>query len=97
MAWELKTELRAETTRNLVHQVQRLIGSRLSPITIVTDGGSENLSLSRMDRVVHQVAQVDIVQSNSLVESLWSQMKSRWLYCHTLDSLQVTRPDRSRR
>ena len=34
----------------------------------------------------HVVAQVDIVQSNSLIERLRSQLRHRWLYLHQLDS-----------
>ena len=38
----------------------------------MTDGGSENLGLDRLTHTNHGVAQVDVVQSNSLVEALWS-------------------------
>ena len=55
----------------------------------MTDGGCENFCLTEISRVVHVIAQVDIAPSNSLIESLRSQIRSRWLYIHTLDSFQV--------
>lgn len=56
----------------------------------MTDGGAENLVV-RQDADIaavadHVVAQVDLVQSNSMVEALWSQLRHRWLYLHQLDS-----------
>ena len=60
-----------------------------SPTRVMTDGGCENFGLTEINQVVHVIAQVDIAQSNSLIESLWSQIRSRWLYIHTLDSFQV--------
>ena len=55
----------------------------------MTDGGSENLGLDRLANTNHVIAQVDVVQSNSLVEALWSQLRHRWLYQHTLDAFEA--------
>ncbi len=52
----------------------------------MTDGGSENLNVHQDAAVAtiadHVVAQLDVVQSNSMVEALWSQLRHRWLYLH---------------
>ena len=88
MAWALQPKLLAKTTRELVRQALKAIQVS-SPIQVMTDGGSENLSITKMSEVCHVVAQVDIAQSNSLIESLWFQIRSRWLYLHTLDSFQT--------
>lgn len=50
---------------------------------------SENLVVHQDDLAAiaeHVVAQVDVVQSNSMVEAPWSQLRHRWLYLHTLAS-----------
>ena len=88
MAWALRPTLTAGTTREVVRQAMRVIETASSPTRILSDGGCENLCLAEMNDVIHVVAQIDIAQSNSLIESLWSQVRSRWLYIHTLDSFQ---------
>ena len=60
---------------------------------LMSDGGSEN-AIARTDFTLasafeHIVAQADIAFSNSMVEALWSQMKHRWLFLHTLDSIET--------
>ena len=59
-------------------------------VNVMTDGGSENLVIRQDAELAavaeHVVAQVDVVQSNSMVESLWNQLRHRWLYLHQLDS-----------
>jgi putative transposase len=60
---------------------------------LMSDGGSEN-AIARTDFTLasafeHIVAQADVAFSNSMVEALWSQMKHRWLFLHTLDSIET--------
>jgi hypothetical protein len=59
-------------------------------IKVMTDGGSENLVIAKdadlRDSAEHIVAQVDVRQSNSMVEALWRQLRHRWLYLHSLDT-----------
>ncbi len=90
MAWALRPTLAAETTRELVNRALQVIAAMPDPTRVMTDGGCVNLCLTEINRVVHVVAQVDIAQSNSLFESLWSRIKSPGLYIHTLDSFQVS-------
>ena len=56
----------------------------------MTDGGPENSVFddgSELGRMAKQVvAQIDVAESNSMVESLFNQLRHRWLYLHTLDS-----------
>ena len=89
MAWALRPQLTAETTRELVDRALQAIKTAQPTTRVMTDAGCENFCLTEISRVVHVIAQVDIAQSNSSIESLWSQIRSRWLYIHTLDSFQV--------
>jgi putative transposase len=90
LAWTLETRLCAEGTRKILHEARHVLADREAKVRVMTDGGSENLVIHQDDDLSavaeHVVAQVDIVQSNSMVEALWSQLRHRWLYLHTLDS-----------
>ncbi len=86
IACSLEANLTAETTRRLLNESLEAIQATALPIRVVTDGGCENLVLAEMKQIAHVVAQVDITQSNSMVEALWLQIKSWWLFLHTLDS-----------
>ena len=62
----------------------------------VMDSGVENVNSMvdalRSEGIVKRVlAQVDIVQSNSMIESWWRQLKHQWLYLNTLDSIESVR------
>ncbi len=90
LAWTLETRLCAEGTRKILAEARQALADG-TKVSILTDGGSENL-IVRQDADLaavaeHVVAQVDVVQSNSTVEALWSQLRHRWLYLHQLDSL----------
>ena len=70
MAWALRPQLTAETTRELVDQALQAIKTAQLPTRVMTDGSCENFGLTEINQVVHVIAQVDIAQSNSLIESL---------------------------
>ena len=67
-----------------------MAGVSCTKVKLLTDGGSENTVIGSdgdlRGLAQHVVAQVDIVQSNSLIERLWHQLRHRWLYLHQLDS-----------
>jgi len=88
LAWTLQPKLSAEgTLRVLRDALASVPGGR---INVLTDGGCENTVVGTDEELSavadHVVAQVDIAQSNSMIESLWSQLRHRWLYLHALDS-----------
>jgi len=89
LAWTLESRLCAKGTRSILNEAREGLGNN-ARVNVMTDGGSENLVVHQDDDLVavadHVVAQVDVVQSNSMIESLWSQLRHRWLYLHTLDS-----------
>jgi transposase InsO family protein len=89
LAWTLDENLSAEGTRRILNEARERLGAG-ARVNVMTDGGSENLVIKQDADLAavaeHVVAQVDIFQSNSMVEALWSQLRHRWLYLHTLDS-----------
>ncbi len=89
LAWTLEPRLCAEGTRHILRQATTA-SSETAKVNVMTDGGSENLVIGQDAVLVavaeHFVAQVDVAESNSMVEAVWRQLRHRWLYLHTLDS-----------
>ena len=89
LAWTLQPKLCAEGTRKILSEAPRALADTVK-VNVMTDGGSENLVVHQDDDLASVaepvVAQVDVVQSNSMVEALWSQLRHRWLYLHQLDT-----------
>ncbi|MFK7991378.1 MAG: transposase [Sandaracinaceae bacterium] len=89
LAWTLEKRLSAEGTRKILDEARQALADG-TKVNVMTDGGSENLVVHQDAELAavaeHVVAQVDVVQSNSMVESLWNQLRHRWLYLHQLDS-----------
>ena len=66
-----------------------------SETTLITDGGPENHGevtayVSKSTRIKHQIAQKDIVQSNSMVESVNKHLKYYYLFKKELQNLAET-------
>ena len=91
LACTLQPGLSAEGTRQILREA--ISGVSCTKVKVLTDGGSENTIIGSDadlgELAQHAVAQVDIVQSNSLIECLWHQLRHRWLYLHQLDSFVV--------
>ncbi len=91
LAWTLQTSLCAEGTRTILAEARKALADG-AKVSIMTDGGSENLIVHQDADVAavadHVVAQVDVVQSNSMVEALWSQLRHR-IRCVTQWSASV--------
>lgn len=89
LAWTLQPRLCAEGTREVLAEARRALGDGAT-VNVMTDGGSENLVVHQDDDLAavadHVIAQVDVLQSNSMIEAIWSQLRDRWLYLHQLDS-----------
>ncbi|MFK7991242.1 MAG: DDE-type integrase/transposase/recombinase [Sandaracinaceae bacterium] len=89
LAWTLEERLCADGTRKILGEARQALAEG-TKVNVMTDGGSENLVVHQDAELVavaeHVVAQVDVVQWNSMVESLWNQLRHRWLYLHQLES-----------
>ena len=86
LSWALKPSLTAQTTREVLHEALQSIRPSPQRVRVMTDGGSENFVFAELGDVDQIVAQVDITESNSMVEALWHQLRHRWLYLHVLDT-----------
>ena len=64
--------------------------------TVVADSGVENVN-GQVDQLVaggvlqRVLAQVDIVESNPILEAWWRSLRHQWLYLNTLDTAAAVR------
>ena len=86
LAWSLQPKLRAKTTRNLLRDALQAVSPRCPAVEVMTDGGSENVCIGELPDIKHIIAQIDVTESNSMVEALWHQLRNRWIYLHTVDT-----------
>jgi hypothetical protein len=91
LAWKLEEKLSPTTTCQVLAEAAKYLPGVQSPVTVLTDSGVENvngtvdafLSDGLLKRVL---AQVEIVESNSLVESWWRGLKHSWLFKYARQS-----------
>ena len=89
LAWSLQPKLRAETTRRLLREALRAVSASGPVVQVMTDGGSENVCVGELPELEHIIAQIDVTESNSIVEALWHQLRNRWVYLHTVDTFST--------
>lgn len=89
LTWTVGDSCRAAATETLLREAVRFIAPGDAPVTVLTDGGSENVPVEadEFGALLRRVrAQVDVTHSNSMIESFWAQLKYRWLLLHSLDT-----------
>ena len=91
LAWKLEEKLSPVTTCVVLAEAAKNLPEALSRVTLLTDSGVENVNDTvdkfLSDGILKRVlAQVEIVESNSLVESFWRGLKHFWLFINTLVS-----------
>jgi hypothetical protein len=65
-------------------------------VAVITDSGGENVN-STVDEALGDgplqrvLAQIDIVESNSLLQVWWLSLRHQWLYLNTLDTAAAVR------
>ena len=95
LAWELAERVTGETTTKVLEAAAKFLET--SEVTLMADSGSENVN-EAVDRylegsVIKRVlAQVEVVESNSMIEALWRSLRHQWLYLHELDTVGGLRP-----
>ena len=92
LCWSLKEKLEPKvTTCELLREAAATLPPGAAPPQLMVDGGIENLNES-VDNLVAEnlvrrvVAQVDLRESNSLIERWWRSLKHSWLFLHALDT-----------
>ena len=96
LAWRLAEKLSPVTTCEVLAKAAENLKGEKAPVSVLTDGGGENvndtvdefLSGVSLKRVV---AQVEIAESNSLVEAFGRILRHQWLYLNTLDTVAAVR------
>jgi putative transposase len=96
LAWHLAQKLSPLTTCKILADAARYLPTRAPEVAVITDGGRENvngtvdaaLGTGPLRRVL---AQIDIVESNSILEAWWRSLRHQWLYLNTLDTATAVR------
>ena len=84
-------KLSPTTTCEVLAEAAKELPDTQSPVTVLADSGVENVS-GAVDKFLfggilkRVLAQVEIVESNSIVESGWRNLKHSWLFINSLDS-----------
>ena len=92
LCWTLKEKFEPKiTTCELLREAAAGLPPDASPPTLMVDGGIENINTEVdvlvADELVHRViAQVDLRESNSMIERWWRSLKYGWLFLNVLDT-----------
>ena len=92
LCWELKEKFEPKiTTCDLLREAAADLWPDAAPPTLMVDGGIENINTEVdvlvADELVHRViAQVDLRESNSMIERWWRSLKHGWLFLNVLDT-----------
>ncbi|MCH9684533.1 MAG: DDE-type integrase/transposase/recombinase [Deltaproteobacteria bacterium] len=77
LAWDLQGRVMGRTTTAVVEQAARFLGGGV--VSLMTDSGIETvddlLAASPLRRVL---AQVEIPESNSMIEAFWKSLRHQW-------------------
>ena len=65
-------------------------------ITVMADSGVENVNAAvdailLTERLHRVLAQVEVTESNSMIEAWWRSLKHQWLYLNSLDTIEHLR------
>lgn len=82
------------TTTALLEHAASFLDGRI--VKLMTDSGVENINqtvdeLLAGSPIRRVLAQVEIPESNSMLEAFWRSLRHQWLYLHELDSLATVR------
>jgi len=95
LAWRLSERFHTTITAALLQEATTGLPENTVP-SAVMDSGVENVN-TKVNELVSDgtikrlLAQVDIVQSNSMIEAWWRQLKHQWLFLNELDSATSVR------
>ncbi len=95
LAWRLNDTFETGTTAELLKEAAKGLPENTVP-SAVMDSGVENVNgtVNELvsDGIIQRIlAQFDILESNSMIEAWWRQLKHHWLYLNELDSANSVR------
>lgn len=90
LAWELAQRVCGETTTRILERAARFLDGR--EVNLMADSGVENVNhdvdaLLEQSPIRRVLAQVEMSESNSMIEAFWRSLRHQWLYLHELDSI----------
>jgi len=98
LAWTIGARIDPSATcRVLVEAGQHLVPADARPIiTVMADSGVENVNAAvdatlLAERLHRVLAQVEVTESNSMIEAWWRSLKHQWLFLNSLDSVERVR------
>ncbi|MEE9384623.1 MAG: DDE-type integrase/transposase/recombinase [Nannocystaceae bacterium] len=92
LAWELVERVAGKTTTTVLEHAAKFLRNG-DDITLMADSGVENVN-EVVDDFLHGsvirrvLAQVEVTESNSMIEAFWRSLRHQWLYLHELDSVE---------
>ena len=95
LAWQLSERFDTTITAAILQEAAKALPKNTVP-SAVMDSGVENVN-AKVNELVSEgtikrlLAQVDIAQSNSMIEAWWRQLKHQWLFLNELDSATSVR------
>ena len=96
LAWHLGEKLSPLTTCKILADAAKYLPTPPPEVAVITDSGIENVN-STVDEALGNgplrrvLAQIDIVESNSILEAWWRSLRHQWLYLNTLDTPAAVR------
>lgn len=95
LAWRLNDRFETGTTADLLKEASKGLPDGTIP-SVVMDSGIENTNtkvtdLDTQGTIKRVLAQVEIIESNSMIEAWWRQLKHHWLYLNELNSVGSVR------
>jgi putative transposase len=96
LAWTIAARLDPMTTCEVLVEA----GRHLDPVavrpTLMADSGVENVNAAvdatlLTTRIRRVLAQVEVTESNSMIEAWWRSLKHQWLYLNSLDTIERVR------
>jgi len=98
LAWTIGARLDPTATcQVLVEAGQHLDPTGPRPtVTVMADSGVENVNAAvdatlLAERLHRVLAQVEVTESNSMIEAWWRSLKHQWLYLNSLDTIERLR------
>jgi transposase InsO family protein len=94
LAWTVRESFDTGVTDVLLREAAN--GLTDTKPNAIMDSGIENINASVNELVESGIikrvlAQVDVTYSNSMIESWWRSIKHRWLFLHSLDTVETVR------
>jgi transposase InsO family protein len=96
LAWTIGAWLDPLATCAVLIEAGKHLCAGADTPTVMADSGVENVNAAVNATLVDSglrrvLAQVDVTESNSMIEAFWRSLKHNWLYLNSLDSMERLR------